>query len=113
MSSTDVNMPSPASKALKEGWSQSLNLKPVTDLFDRSYVINIGMALVLLMAALLRFHGSNWDEGHHLHPDERFLSTVTNDLQWPESFANYFNPDVSTLSPYSNPNMGLYVYGTL
>ncbi|HKG55201.1 MAG TPA: DUF2298 domain-containing protein, partial [Anaerolineales bacterium] len=113
MSSTDVNMPSPASKALKEGWSQSLNLKPVSDLFDRSYVINIGMALVLLMAALLRFHGSNWDEGHHLHPDERFLSTVTNDLQWPESFANYFDPTTSTLSPYSIPDMGLYVYGML
>src|SRR6476646_9973636 len=112
MSSTDVNI-SPASSDALKGWSQYLNVKPIVDLFDRPYVINIGMLIVLLAAALFRFHGINWDEGHHLHPDERFLSTVTNDLQWPDNLSNYFDPNTSTLSPYSLPNMGLYVYGML
>src|SRR6185503_10219447 len=112
MSSTDVNL-SPASSHALKGWSQYLNVKPIVDLFDRPYVINIGMVIVLLAAALFRFHGVNWDEGRHLHPDERFLSTVTNDLQWPENLDTYFDPEASTLSPYSLPNMGLYVYGTL
>src|SRR5215510_2950821 len=112
MSSTDVNMPPPSSSALK-GWGQNLNLKQIGNLFDRPYATAIALAIVLLIAALLRFHGLNWDEGRHLHPDERFLSTVTNDLQWPENLDNYFDPNTSTLSPYSLPNMGLYVYGTL
>ncbi|HEX9386590.1 MAG TPA: DUF2298 domain-containing protein, partial [Anaerolineales bacterium] len=112
MSSTDVNMPPPASNALK-AWSGRLNIKQIADLFDRPYVINISLGIILLVAALFRFHGINWDEGRHLHPDERFLSTVTNDLQWPQNLSNYFDPNTSTLSPYSLPNMGLYVYGTL
>ena len=112
MSSTDVNLPAASPKALKS-WSQTLRLKQITDLFDRAYVINISLCLILLVAALFRFHGINWDEGHHLHPDERFLSTVTNNLKWPENWSNYFDPNTSTLSPYSLPDMGLYVYGTL
>ena len=112
MSSTDVNMPPPSSNALKT-WSGRLHVKQIADLFDRPYAINITLGIILLVAALFRFHGMNWDEGRHLHPDERFLSTVTNDLQWPQNLSNYFDPNTSTLSPYSLPNMGLYVYGTL
>lgn len=112
MSSTDVNI-SPSSSDALRAWNERLNLKQIAALFDRSYVINIVLGIILLIAALFRFHDLNWDEGRHLHPDERFLSTVTNDLQWPENLDNYFDPNTSTLSPYSLPNMGLYVYGTL
>src|ERR1041385_4582570 len=113
MSSTDVNMPPPSSTSALRARSERLNVKQIADLFDRPYVINIALGIILLVAALFRFHGMNWDEGRHLHPDERFLSTVTNDLQWPENLSNYFDPNTSTLSPYSLPNMGLYVYGML
>lgn len=34
------------------------------------------LLLVLLVAAGLRLHGLDWDQGRHLHPDERFLSMV-------------------------------------
>ena len=112
MSSTDVNMPPPASKALKAG-GQRLDVRHIADLLERPYVMNLAVVMILLIAALFRLHGLNWDEGRHLHPDERFLSTVTNDLQWPQNLSNYFDPNTSTLSPYSLPNMGLYVYGTL
>jgi YYY domain-containing protein len=71
-----------------------------------------GLVVLILMGVFFRFNGLNWDNGRNLHPDERFLSTVTNDLTWPENFSHYFDPKVSTLSPYSLQNMGLFVYGT-
>jgi YYY domain-containing protein len=110
MSSTDVNV-SPSKKINK--WNFSARSKQLSVLLEQPRVAYAVLFVVLIVAALLRFNGLKWDEGHHQHPDERFLSTVTNDLQWPENFRDYFNPDVSTLSPYSNPNMGLYVYGML
>ncbi len=108
--STDVNI-SPSEQTSK--WVFSAQIKQLAELLDQPKVLNAVLMIVLVIAALLRFNGLNWDEGHHLHPDERFLSTVTNDLKWPDNFQDYFNPDTSTLSPYSNPNMGLYVYGML
>jgi len=110
MSSTDLDL-SPS--ATVPDRKQYRWIKQFVDLLDKPQVMNIALTIVLLIAALFRFHGLNWDEGRHLHPDERFLSTVTNDLQWPKNLDNYFDPNTSTLSPYSLPNMGLYVYGTL
>ena len=110
MSSTDVDLSPPATVPDR---SQSARIKHLIDSLDEPRVMNVALVLIMLVAALFRFHNVNWDEGRHLHPDERFLSTVTNDLRWPENFDNYFDPAISTLSPYSLPNMGLYVYGTL
>ncbi|HET6847120.1 MAG TPA: glycosyltransferase family 39 protein, partial [Anaerolineales bacterium] len=76
-------------------------------------LMQIGLVLVILLAALFRFQGLKWDEGRHLHPDERFLSTVTNDIKWPTDWSNYFDPATSSLSPFALPNVGLFVYGTL
>ena len=108
MSSTDVNV---TSTEKVSPWNLSVRLKQFSDLLEKPAVVYAALIAVLVIAALFRFNGLKWDEGHHLHPDERFLSTVTNDLQWPANFQDYFNPDVSTLSPYTNPNMGLFVYG--
>jgi asparagine N-glycosylation enzyme membrane subunit Stt3 len=110
MSSTDTNISSPEES---RKWNVTTWIRQLSDLLEQPRVIYATLALILVIAAYLRFNGLNWDEGRHQHPDERFLSTVTNDLIWPANFTDYFNPDVSTLSPYSNPNMGLYVYGML
>lgn len=75
--------------------------------------VSILLVIVVLLGAWFRFHGLDWDSGRHLHPDERFLSTTTNDLKWPDNLSTYFDPNSSTLSPYALPNMGLFVYGTL
>ena len=112
MNSTKVNATSPFSNSLRD-WSERLHIKQILGLLDRPYAIQIAIVIILLITAWFRFHGLNWDEGRHLHPDERFLSTVTNDLTGPSNLDNYFDPATSTLSPYSLPNMGLYVYGTL
>lgn len=66
---------------------------------------------ILLIASFLRLYGINWDDGNHLHPDERFLTMVATSLQWPTTFAGYLNTDTSTLNPH-NVGHTYYVYGT-
>jgi hypothetical protein len=53
-----------------------------------------------------------WDEDQHLHPDERFLTMVTENIKLPSSLGQYFNSETSPLSPYNN-DFGFFVYGTL
>ena len=51
------------------------------------------VTLVLLLGFVLRFWGVNWDQGTHLHPDERFITMVATDLRIPDSLGQYFNSD--------------------
>jgi YYY domain-containing protein len=71
-------------------------------------------ALLILLAAgaLLRFTSLKWDEGHHLHPDERFISMVEEKLSMPDRLSDYFDSTRSSLDPY-NRGYGSFVYGTL
>ncbi|MBP9798370.1 glycosyltransferase family 39 protein, partial [Candidatus Woesebacteria bacterium] len=69
------------------------------------------LAVIVLLAIVLRVYGYNWDQNQHLHPDERFLTMVATDAKVPQSFSDYLNPDVSTLNPY-NLGFNFYVYGT-
>ena len=72
----------------------------------------VALVAVITVAAALRFFGLNWDQGHALHPDERFLVMVANDSKLPESFGEYLDPNRSPLVPY-NTKYGFFVYGTL
>ncbi|MCK4962785.1 MAG: glycosyltransferase family 39 protein, partial [Anaerolineales bacterium] len=81
-----------------------------TDLRDR--LPQILLLAVLVIAASLRLIGLSWDEGTHLHPDERFLSMVETSIQFPSSLGEYFNTDVSPFNPH-NVGHGFFVYGTL
>ena len=98
-------------RTLKEGLNNWL--EKLMAAFERPHVLTAAVVIVLLLAGWFRFQDLNWDNGTHLHPDERFLSTTTNDIKWPQNFNNYFDPATSTLSPYTLPDMGLFVYGTL
>jgi 4-amino-4-deoxy-L-arabinose transferase-like glycosyltransferase len=72
-------------------------------------------ALASLLVIALYFRsmvGLFWDEGEHLHPDERFLTMVTERIALPSSIGEYFNSQTSPLSPYNN-DFGFFVYGTL
>jgi hypothetical protein len=66
---------------------------------------------ILIVAFGLRIFGLNWDQNQHLNPDERFLTMVTQQVDWP-SLGNYFHPLKSTLNPYNN-GFNFFVYGTL
>ena len=70
----------------------------------------IFILLVLLLGAYFRFSGLNWDQGTHLHPDERFLTGVTTQLQLVSDPFTYLRTSESTLNPY-NAGQGFYVYG--
>ena len=76
----------------------------------RTLVVWLALLLVLALGAGLRFVGLDWDEGQHLHPDERFLTMVENSLWWPSSMAEYLESSINPLNPYNTPH-GTYVYG--
>ena len=67
---------------------------------------------VLLIAAWVRTYNIDWDEGTHLHPDERYLTMVVSAIRFPDSLAQYWNTDESPLNP-GNKGYAGYVYGTL
>lgn len=66
---------------------------------------------IILIGAFFRFFSIDWDQGNHLHPDERFLTMVGTAMHLPTSFANYLDP---ATSPFNPANIGhqFYVYGT-
>lgn len=66
---------------------------------------------ILLCGLIIRTFGINWDANQHLHPDERFLTMVTNNMTFPDSISDYLNPKISTLNPH-NIGFDFYVYGT-
>ncbi len=70
------------------------------------------LIIILLIAAVFRLTGVDWDQSFHLHPDERFLAMVVNDIKLPTSWAEYFNPKESSLNPY-NHQFDFFVYGHL
>ena len=72
----------------------------------------VALGLIVALSLGLRLTGVNWDDNHHLNPDERFLSTVSPTIKFPSSPIEYFDTDESTLNPYNN-NFPTYVYGTL
>ena len=70
------------------------------------------LSLILALAGVFRFAGLNWDEGTHLHPDERFLTMVAAAIEPAGSFEEYFNTSASRLNP-ANAGHPFFVYGTL
>lgn len=69
------------------------------------------LLLILVFGFLFRIIGLDWDQGHHLHPDERFLTMVLTDIKLPLSLKDYLNPNISSLNPYNN-NYQFFVYGS-
>jgi Dolichyl-phosphate-mannose-protein mannosyltransferase len=68
---------------------------------------------ILVVGAALRLTGNDWDRGAHLHPDERYLSIVSDHVEWPSSVSGYFDVERSPLSPYNTGPGQSYVYGQL
>ncbi len=69
------------------------------------------LLVIITLGLTLRLIGLNWDQGQHLHPDERFLTMVLTDIKLPSSLKNYLEPNLSTLNPYNN-NYSFFVYGS-
>ena len=69
------------------------------------------LLFILVLGLFLRLYGNNWDQGFHLHPDERFLTMVGNDISLPSTFSQYLDPIHSSFNPV-NKGHTFYVYGT-
>lgn len=78
----------------------------------RLYAVPAALLGIMLLAAILRFTGQNWDQGQNLHPDERFITMVATALRWPSSLGEYFDTSVNPLSPYNLENTPTFIYGT-
>lgn len=74
-------------------------------------ITKLPILLILTFALLIRLYGLNWDQGQHLHPDERFLTMVAVAQEFPSTFKQYLDPISSKLNP-ANIGFPFYVYGT-
>lgn len=68
------------------------------------------LGTIIVVGLFLRLYGLNWDQGFHLHPDERFLTMVSTDISFPSSISEYFNRHTSSLNPENNKHT-FFVYG--
>ena len=76
------------------------------------HALTAGLVAVLLAGGWLRWDGANWDDGGHLHPDERYVTIVADNVHWPGLLEGYFDVERSPLSPYNTEPGRAYVYGT-
>lgn len=84
------------------------------------------LIIILVMGFMLRIVGINWDNHAYLHPDERFLTTISSQIGKPdfltpdakencpdpENYWDFFDASCSVYNP-NNINQGSYAYGTL
>lgn len=70
------------------------------------------LLIIFFVALSLRLYGVNWDQGNHLHPDERFLTMVETTIQLPISLSEYLSTSKSLLNPYNYKDYQFFVYGT-
>jgi Dolichyl-phosphate-mannose-protein mannosyltransferase len=76
-------------------------------------LVVVAACVVFVAAGYLRLSDANWDQGQHLHPDERYISTVADNIHWPRWPWTYFDVHTSPLSPYNTNEGKDFVYGTL
>ncbi len=83
----------------------------------RRLVNAFSLLLILGSALLLRLHGLDWDQGHLLHPDERFQLMVAVDrIRTPEHLTDLLDPRRSPWNPRSAGPDGFpqtFAYGAL
>lgn len=67
----------------------------------------IALIAILLLAAVLRLTGLDWDEYQHHHPDERYITWVATTVEFPslrELFqSNTWQPATSSFNPFHWP----------
>jgi hypothetical protein len=80
---------------------------------DRRVLVGVTLTAIVVFGGWLRLSGADWDQGRHLHPDERYLTQVATAIQWPSSPWRYLDVERSPLSPYNTEVGEHYVYGQL
>ena len=70
---------------------------------NRPLWIWLGLALILLGAAVLRWTGLDWDGYNHYHPDERYITWVATTIERPDNWRTALIPTQSTINPFYWP----------
>jgi YYY domain-containing protein len=73
-----------------------------------SWKTNLALVLILVLGAYFRLTGLNWDNNQHQHPDERYVTMVTDQIRGVDDLAAYFDTANSPLNPLK---FGSYTYG--
>jgi hypothetical protein len=68
-------------------------------MFKRYTSIKLLLIAIFLLAAFFRLYGINWDQGAHLHPDERAIIMAVIPLTYPQSIEEFLSPE-STWNPH-------------
>lgn len=66
---------------------------------------------ILILGLWFRLNGVDWDAGQHLNPDERFLTMVLGNMEWP-GWDRFLATSLSTFNPV-NVGFKFFVYGTM
>jgi hypothetical protein len=69
----------------------------------QKWVWRLLLLIVLVVAGWLRLTNVDWDEYHHFHPDERYISWVATTVRLPEDWSTALNPSQSTFNPFFWP----------
>ncbi|MGB4594808.1 MAG: DUF2298 domain-containing protein [Anaerolineaceae bacterium] len=77
----------------------------------RRIVTLIALVVIMVGGVALRTYNIDWDQGKHLHPDERFLSDVLSRISPVQPGVSYFDTAQSDLNP-GNKGIDFFVYGT-
>ena len=85
--------------------------RPIRMTSMRAWMRLLLVADLLLLAAILRFTGLNWDETRWIHPDEGHMRAVLGSIHVPDDLSVYFDTRTSPLNPLNNGQV--YSYGTL
>ncbi|HVG39174.1 MAG TPA: glycosyltransferase family 39 protein [Pyrinomonadaceae bacterium] len=107
-----------------EAEAASLTLPPPSSrrgTWRNPLAIENNLLYALLLAALLvggvmRLSHLDWDQNAHYHPDERWITMVTNSMALPNGVAQFFAPRSSPLNPYYDSvekHPRNFAYGTL
>ncbi|MFQ6013922.1 MAG: DUF2298 domain-containing protein [Anaerolineae bacterium] len=64
------------------------------------------LLLILLVGVGLRLYNVNWDDFHHVHPDERWITIVAMDTWMPADWREALDPRRSALNPFHNARSG-------
>lgn len=50
----------------------------------------ITIIIIIIMASFFRFYGLDWDQGNHLHPDERMITLVADKITFQDPNPHFF-----------------------
>ncbi len=61
--------------------------------------VNYLLIGIIILAAIFRLYGINWDQGFHLHPDERAIVIFTLPINFPSNISEFLSVN-SSLNPH-------------